>query len=232
MDATRDNKTGKVNEILGELREVLSGRFSVIDTIFPAVLFIVINKLVGFNTALWCSLTINITTAVYRLVKRQTMTYTIVGLIAVIMATVFTKLSGKATGLFLPGILTGVVTIIVALVSVIIHKPMVAYTSFIVRRWPIQWYWHPKIRPAYDEVTWFWVFFFTLRLFGDYVLFQNGNPNIYAIYDLLSGWPATIVLLVVSYLYGLWRLQHLGGPSVEEFKLKLQPPWQSQRRGF
>jgi hypothetical protein len=29
------------------------------------------------------------------------------------------------------------------------------------------------------------------------------------------GWPATIVLLVVSYLYGTWRLRNLSGPSTK-----------------
>jgi hypothetical protein len=40
------------------------------------------------------------------------------------------------------------------------------------------------------------------------------------------------VLLIVSYLYGTWRLRNLGGPSVEEFQAGEEPPWESQRRGF
>jgi len=39
-------------------------------------------------------------------------------------------------------------------------------------------------------------------------------------------------LLVVSYLYGIWRLGNLEGPSVEEFKLGQEPPWEGQKRGF
>jgi len=39
-------------------------------------------------------------------------------------------------------------------------------------------------------------------------------------------------LLVISYLYGTWRLRHLKGPSVEEFKAGAEPPWTGQRRGF
>jgi UPF0716 family protein affecting phage T7 exclusion len=46
------------------------------------------------------------------------------------------------------------------------------------------------------------------------------------------GWPATIALLVVSYLYGTWRLNRLGGPSVEELQERASPPWEGQQRGF
>ena len=44
--------------------------------------------------------------------------------------------------------------------------------------------------------------------------------------------PATMILLIVSYLYGTWRLRNLGGPSVEEFKSGTEPPWEGQQRGF
>jgi hypothetical protein len=46
------------------------------------------------------------------------------------------------------------------------------------------------------------------------------------------GWPATILLLAVSYLYGTWRLRNLEGPSVEEFREETEPPWEGQQRGF
>ena len=56
----------------------------------------------------------------------------------------------------------------------------------------------------------------------------NGNGYV----QLLTGWPATILLLIASYLYGTWRLRKLGGPSVEEFKAGTEPPWEGQQRGF
>ena len=48
----------------------------------------------------------------------------------------------------------------------------------------------------------------------------------------LRGKTLLILLLVASYLYGLWRLQRLNGPSVEEFRSGAEPPWQGQKRGF
>lgn len=53
-----------------------------------------------------------------------------------------------------------------------------------------------------------------------------------ALLNLLTGWPAIVLLLIVTYVYGIWRLQNLGGPSVEEFKAGAPPPWQGQKKGF
>jgi hypothetical protein len=123
-------------------------------------------------------------------------------------------------------------TVLLALLSLIIRKPMVAWTSFIARRWPLEWYWHDQVRPAYSEVTLAWTFFFGLRLFWQVILFQGHNVNQLSLVNALTGWPAIILLLVVSYLYGTWRLAQLRGPSVEEFRNNTPAPWQSQRRGF
>ncbi|MBN1859682.1 hypothetical protein JW848_10850 [Candidatus Bipolaricaulota bacterium] len=48
----------------------------------------------------------------------------------------------------------------------------------------------------------------------------------------MLGWPAIILLLAATYLYGLWRLRTLGGPSVEEFKAGAPEPWSGQQKGF
>jgi hypothetical protein len=109
---------------------------------------------------------------------------------------------------------------------------MVAWTSFITRRWPLEWYWHPRVRPAYSEVTIAWTLFFALRTLVQFSLFQQQAGGTLGVVQLLTGWPALIILLIASYLYGMWRLQNLQGPSVEEFKSGANPPWQGQKRGF
>jgi hypothetical protein len=123
-------------------------------------------------------------------------------------------------------------TLLLTLVSLVIRRPMMAWTSYIARRWPLDWYWHPQVRPAYSEVTFAWAIFFAARLLLQFSLYQNKDVNSLAMTNLVTGWPATILLLAVSYLYGAWRLIKLSGPSVEEFRNNIPAPWQSQRRGF
>jgi hypothetical protein len=101
-----------------------------------------------------------------------------------------------------------------------------------VRRWPPTWYWHPRVLPAYQEVTLAWGAFFLLQALVQWTLIQQQQVTWLAAASLLNGWPATVVLLIGTYLYGTWRLARLGGPSVAEFEAGSPPPWTGQRRGF
>jgi hypothetical protein len=222
----------KAREILEELRMVLMGRSSLLDTLLPPLLFVLLNVIWGVQVAIWASLGLAVLIAAYRLLKRQSLLYALGGAGGVALAAGAAFLLGRAEGFFLPTILSGAVTFLLCLVSVLVGRPLVALTSYVARRWPLNWYWHQKVRPAYSEVTWIWVVFFGLRLLLQFNLFQEQAANLLGVVQFLTGWPATIVLLIASYLYGTWRLRKLGGPSVEEFKADAEPPWQGQQRGF
>jgi hypothetical protein len=71
-----------------------------------------------------------------------------------------------------------------------------------------------------------------VRLAFQWFLFREVEAAFLGLLNVILGWPATIVLLVLSYLYGTWRLQHLRGPSVEELAEGSGPPWEGQWRGF
>ena len=222
----------KLREIVEELRMVLAGRSSLLDSILPPLFFGVLNVIWGVQVAIWASLGLAVAIAIYRLVRRQSLLYAFGGAGGVALAAAVAYLLGRAEGFFLPTIITGGITLLLALVSVLVGRPMVAYTSYVARRWPLDWYWHPKVRPSYSEVTWMWVVFFGLRLLLQFNLFQQEAASLLGIVQFLTGWPATILLLIASYLYGTWRLRNLGGPSVEEFKSGAEPPWEGQQRGF
>ena len=223
---------GRLNELIEEFRTVVIGRSNLADSIIPPAVFLIVNGLLGFEYAMWSSLALAVVIAVVRLGRGQPITYALGGLGGVIFAIVVAKLLGRAEGYFLPGIATGGLTIILCLVSVIAGRPLVAWTSYIARRWPLGWYWHPKVRPAYSEVTLAWAVVFAVRLLIQFVFFQGQEAGTLAVINVVTGWPATIVLLAISYIYGTWRLKHLRGPSVEEFKAGAEPPWTGQRRGF
>ena len=222
----------KLREIIEELRMVLAGRSSFLDSLLPPLFFVLVNVLWGVQVAIWASLGLAAAIAVYRLLRRQSLLYALGGAGAVALAALIAQLLGRAEGFFLPTIISGAFTVLLCLVSVLVGRPIVALTSFVARRWPLKWYWHPKVRPAYSEVTWMWVVFFGLRLLLQFNLFQEEAASLLGIVQFLTGWPATIILLIVSYLYGTWRLGNLGGPSVDEFKAGAEPPWQGQERGF
>jgi hypothetical protein len=221
----------KARELLEEFRAV-AGKVGLLDTILPPILFLLLNGLAGFTAAMIGALGLSVLIALLRLRHGQSLLYALAGMGSVGLAIALAVLLGRSEGFFLPGIVNGGLTIALALTSLIIRKPMVAWTSYLARRWPLDWYWHEKVRPAYTEVTLAWIIFFALCLFWQVTLFQGQDISQLALVNTLTGWPATIVLLIVSYLYGTWRLAQLCGPSVEEFNNNLPAPWQGQRRGF
>ena len=225
-------QSSKWRELLEELRTVFTGRNSFFDAILPPIIFLLINGLVGFQAAMWSALILSAGIAILRIVRKQSLTYALAGVGSVAVAIGLARYLGKSEGFFLPGLISGSMTLLLTILSLVIRRPMVAWTSYIARRWPLDWYWHPQVRPAYSEVTFAWVIFFAARLLLQFALFENQDVNSLALTNFVTGWPATILLLIFSYLYGTWRLAQLSGPSVEEYRNNVPPPWQSQRRGF
>ncbi|MGD8632910.1 MAG: DUF3159 domain-containing protein [Anaerolineales bacterium] len=220
------------NELLGEFREVVLGRGGVLDTVAPPVVFVIVQALWGFRAAMWSALAVALVIAILRLFRGHNVLYALGGAGGVLLAIGLTRLLGGEESFFLPGLMTSALTVFLCFASAIVRRPLVAWTSFIARRWPREWYWHPKVVPAYSEVTIFWGIYFLARLGAQWYFYQAGSAGRLAWLNLILGWPATIILLMLSYLYGTWRLRKLGGPSVEEFKTGQEPPWESQRRGF
>ena len=221
----------KAHELLEELRSVSNG-VGLMDTILPPILFLLLNGLAGFQAAMYGAIAIALLIAILRLRRKQSLMYALAGMGSVALAIALALLLGRSEGYFLPGIVNGGITIALALVSLLIRKPLVAWTSYLARRWPLEWYWHTQVRPAYTEVTLIWTLFFVLRLWWQVALFQGQDTGQLALVNALTGWSATVILLIISYLYGTWRLGQLQGPSVEEFRAGVPAPWQGQRRGF
>jgi hypothetical protein len=222
----------KAREILEELRLVLASRGGVIDAVLPPVVFLILNVWSGFESAVCGALILAVVLSLLRLARRQSWMYAFGGVLGVLFAILVSRWLDRSEGYFLPNILVGAFTVLLCLFSVIAGRPLVAWTSYLARRWPRDWYWHPRVRPAYSEVTLAWAMFFALRLMIQLGFFQQGATDELVWINLITGWPATLLLLITSYLYGSWRLAQLSGPSVQEFKQGASPPWQGQRRGF
>ncbi|CCV66595.1 hypothetical protein BN85315740 [Paracholeplasma brassicae] len=53
-----------------------------------------------------------------------------------------------------------------------------------------------------------------------------------AIITSVVGYPLLFLILVTSYIYGIYRLRKLKGPGIDEFIQKKEPPFRGQTRGF
>jgi hypothetical protein len=223
----------KINELKEELHTVFSGRgVNLLDSILPLMIFLILNALTDLRYALWGAIIIAIAFTIHRLVKKDKLLYALAGFGGVLLAAGFVKLSGSEAGFFLPGFISGGITIVLCVGSVFAGRPLAAWTSYLTRRWTLEWYWHGRVRPAYTGVTLFWAVAFSGRTALEYWLFQQEAVNALGAVKIVLGWPYTLLVLVLSYLYGIWRLGELKGPSVAEFVEGKEAPWEGQKRGF
>lgn len=228
----KEHRGNRFQEVFDEARTQLMGRSKLIDTLLPPLLFLLVNWIWGLIPALVTAVSAALLVTVYRLARGEKLGFALSGLGVVFLAALFAWWMSRAGSFFLPGIITNLALVIGMTASLVVRKPLMALASHLSRGWPQDWYWHPLVRPAYMEVTLAWVIILAIRLAIQIYLYQNEQVNALGVFQILTGTPATIGLLVLSYLYGIWRLRQLKGPSVSEFRNDEPPPWKGQQRGF
>ncbi|MEA3439685.1 MAG: DUF3159 domain-containing protein, partial [Chloroflexota bacterium] len=149
----------KLSEIKGELQNIFTGNRNLLDSILPPLLFVLINEIIGFEAAMWSAFGLAIIFAIIRLLRGQSLISALGGIGGVLVAIIAAKWSGHNEGFFLPGIISNQFFILAILVSLLIGKPLIAVGSYFLRRWPLEWYWHQRVRPAYMEVSLLWLVF-------------------------------------------------------------------------
>ncbi len=220
----------KGKEILEELTSVLSGK--TLDAILPPLIFVIVNSIYGLTTAIIVALIISATFGIYRLVRKQSGLYALGGSLGILIAGGFAFLANNASNYFLPGIVTNAFVLILTVVTLIIDKPFAAYASHLTRGWSLDWFWRKDIKPAYREVTYMWSLFFLIRTIIQVTLFLSDNVDALVWANTIMGLPVTVAVLVLSYIYGIWRLRNLNGPGIDEYLENKNAPFRGQTRGF
>jgi len=221
---------GLVKEIIDELKSVISGK--TFDAILPPTIYVIANNIFGLLIGIVLAVIIAFLLAFYRFRKKETWQYAFGGFIGVIIASGFAYFAGSAENYFLPDAITSGFILLLVIVSLFLRKPLAAWVSHITRGWSLDWFWRKDIKPAYTEVTIFWGVFFAFRLAIEVYLLMRGNVLQLFWSKTLLGLPAIIVVLIITYIYGIWRLHQLSGPGIDEFEKEKEPPWEGQKRGF
>lgn len=217
-------------EILSELSIVLKGK--TLDTIVPPIVFIITLNFLDLNLSIITSLTLSILIFLRRIYQKETSKYAIFGMVGVLFASFFAFMNQNATNYFISDLISNVLILVLALVTLILGKPLAAYASHLTRGWPIKWFWRKDVKPAYQEVTYFWALMFFIRALVELRLYLDDNVNALVFLNTIAGFPLLIFILTISYIYGIWRLRNLKGPSVDEFIDQKEPPYRGQIKGF
>lgn len=213
-----------------ELMRVYSSK--TFDALLPPIVFVLAQNIFDLKIGLITAVSIATLIALYRIIKGDKLTYALAGIIGVALTGGYAYYMGNAKSYFLPKLITSGLGALVSFLSILFKRPLAAYLSHISRSWPLKWFWRKDVKPAYNEVTFAWAILFSLRLLILFSLYNTGEVSQLLIINFILGTPATIITLLLTYLYGSYRLKTLKGPSVEEFEMNKQPPFIGKNRGF
>lgn len=221
---------------LAELRSEVAGLFTrgvrIADGVVPPLVFVIANQLWGLSAAAGFGVGSALAITGWRVLRGHSARFATAGLAGTATAAFLALRTGAPEDYFLPGILGGAATTLLIAFSNLARRPFVAWSSWVARGWPLDWYWHPRVRPAYARAGWMWAGFFASRTLLQWRLYVDENAAGLAAVRIVMGWPALLALLIVTYILGRRWLLALSGPSVEEFAASLPPPWKGQQAGF
>ncbi len=220
----------KVKEILNQLKLVIKPK--TVDALLPAVIFTITSSRFSLFYSALAAVLSALILIVVRAMNKADIKYSLGGLAIVTLAAGLAYFSDNAANYYLPSIVNNSLIFVFALISIIVKKPLAALTSHLSRGWDLNWYLRKDILPAYTEVTIIWTAFFLIRAAINLKLYLSGDAVGLGTINVLLSLPFTTLILIISYLYGIWRLNKLGGPSIDEYKDKVDPPWQGQKFGF
>ncbi len=219
-----------LKDIKDELKQFLSGK--TVDALIPPIIYVLVNNLAGLKVAVISAWTIAIILALFRLLKRESILYALGGIAGVAFASGFALLSDNAANYFLPKILVSGGLFLLLIISLLIGKPAAAILSHLSRGWQFDWFLREDIKPAYREVTIAWTILVFIRLILQIIFYQRGDLAELGWASILLGFPATLTVMILTLVYGVWRLKKLGGPGIHEFEAGKEPPWEGQKKGF
>lgn len=217
-------------EILSELKMVLKG--STLDALLPSLLFVFLQSPLGLTSSALVAVLSSFILTGYRILRKQKSFYALLGVLGVLFAAGYAAFSGSAENYYLPKLFNGTLLVLVSFGSIVFGRPLAALLSHLSRGWPMGWFLRKDVKPAYREVTLIWSVLLLIRLLVQWNLFQGGDLTRLFFVNFLMGTPATIVILVLSYVYGIFRLKKLSGPSVDEYLENAPRPWKGQKKGF
>lgn len=219
-----------LDDIRQELRSVIGGK--TLGAILPPIVFVIANNLFGLAIGVVAASMTAVLLGAGRYLKGETIRYAAGGLLGVLIASAFAYFAGNAANYFLPRIFTSGFLFLAAILTLLVGKPMAAIASHLSRGWEFEWFLRKDIKPAYMEVTLMWAVLFLVRMLLQLQLYTDGDLLKQAWFNTLLGTPATLSVLILSYVYGIWRLKRLGGPGIDEFREKKEPPYRGQITGF
>ncbi len=183
------------------LDRAIGGWRGLFDSGAPTLVFIIVYLIQPDNlqVALWAALTVGVTIAVYRFIRKDSLQQVIAGLVGVGIAAGFSAWTGKAENFFLPGLLTNATYGTAFLISILVRWPLFGVFLGLFTGTGMKWRAVAEYRRAAAAASWVWVGMFFLRLAVQLPLYLTGAIGALGVMKVVMGWPLFLASAYFTY---------------------------------
>ncbi len=199
-------------------RALLKRTDLIVDSALSPAVFVGVNLLAGLKAGAFAALGLAVVIMLYRLAKKQDVTYAFGGVFGTGIAVAIALKTGDTEGFFWPKVLTNSLIFLGLAASALFKKPAIGFLMETVLQTPSQWWQHPRVRPALSEWTLVWALSAALKAVVYLLLILAGRDGALLGVSVAFGYPLTAVLGFGGYAYIRWRLKRLDAPSMDAFR--------------
>ncbi len=183
------------------LDRAIGGWRGLFDSGAPTLVFVIVylTQPDNLQVALWAALTVGVTIAVYRFIRKDSLQQVIAGLVAVGIAAGFSAWTGKAENFFLPGLLTNAAYGTAFLISILVRWPLFGVFLGLFTGTGMKWRAITEYRRAAAAASWVWVGMFFLRLAVQLPLYLTGAIGALGVMKVVMGWPLFLASAYFTY---------------------------------
>ncbi len=203
-----EHKSGLSALVTGEgigrnhpLFRAMGGLLGIIETLLPGIAFVVI---LGITLdpwlSIWISVAISAMFAMYRIIRRQALTQTMVGFLGVVASAVLAAISNKPEDNFVVGLMTNAVYGAAFLISIFVGWPVIGIAVGYFKGEKTRWRNNKHHKRVFTALTALWAAMFFLRLAVEYPLYLAGDVHALSMTKLLLGLPLYVPVLAATWL--------------------------------
>lgn len=205
-------------------RSLLKRTDLIVDSALSPAVFVGVNLVAGLTAGAIAALTLAVLIMLYRLAKKQDVTYAFGGVFGTGIAVAIALKTGDTEGFFWPKVLTNSLIFLGLSASVLFKKPAIGFLMETLLQTPSKWWQHERVRPALSEWTMVWALSAAIKAVVYLLLILAGRDGALLGVSVAFGYPVTAALGFGGYAYIRWRLKRLDAPPMDAFRTPAAAP--------
>ena len=178
----------------------IGGWRGVLDSVLPAVGFIIANIIAGLQPAIWTGIGIAFVVFVVRLARKQSIQQAIGGLVAVGICVFIASRTGEARGYFLFGIWRSALLAAALVGSVLFRYPVVGVVWHFLSPRESNWRTNKRLMRVYNWTTLAWGASYALKFVVEGLLYQSHEATWLGVVRIGLGYPMTFGLVLLTFI--------------------------------